>query len=91
MAPSSSAVLFLKATDGAEVEHRWTVLIFMLRILMLIEKKKLAKSFSRVQFFATLWTVGHQDPLSMTILQVRILEWVAMPFSRGFSRPRDRT
>ena len=25
------------------------------------------------------------------ILQVAILEWVAMPFSRGSSRPRDRT
>ena len=25
------------------------------------------------------------------ILQARILEWVAMPFSRGFSTPRDRT
>ena len=25
------------------------------------------------------------------ILQVRILEWVAMPFSRGSSRPRDRS
>ena len=25
------------------------------------------------------------------ILQTRILEWVAVPFSRGFSRPRDRT
>ena len=25
------------------------------------------------------------------ILQVRILEWVAMPFSRGSSRPRDQT
>ena len=24
------------------------------------------------------------------ILQARILEWVAIPFSRGFSRPRDR-
>ena len=24
-------------------------------------------------------------------LQARILEWVAMPFSRGSSRPRDRT
>ena len=24
------------------------------------------------------------------ILQVRILEWVAIPFSRGSSRPRDR-
>ena len=25
------------------------------------------------------------------ILQARILEWVAIPFSRGSSRPRDRT
>ena len=27
----------------------------------------------------------------MGILQARILEWVAMPSSRGSSRPRDRT
>ena len=25
------------------------------------------------------------------ILQARILEWVAIPFSRGFSQPRNRT
>ena len=25
------------------------------------------------------------------ILQTRILKWVSMPFSRGFSQPRDRT
>ena len=25
------------------------------------------------------------------ILQARVLEWVAIPFSRGSSRPRDRT
>ena len=25
------------------------------------------------------------------ILQVRILEWVAFPFSRGSSKPRDQT
>ena len=25
------------------------------------------------------------------ILQARILEWVAFPFPRGFSQPRDRT
>ena len=31
----------------------------------------------------TPWTVACQAPLSMGILQVRILVWVAMPFSRG--------
>ena len=40
---------------------------------------------------ATPWTVSHQAPLSMEILQSRILEWVAMPFSRGSSPLRDQT
>ena len=40
---------------------------------------------------ATLWTVANQAPLSMGILQARILEWVAMPSSRGSSQPRDWT
>ena len=34
------------------------------------------------------------DPMDCTvhgILQARILEWVAFPFSRGSSQPRDRT
>ena len=30
-------------------------------------------------------------PLSMGILQARILQWVAMPSSRGSSQPRDQT
>ena len=47
--------------------------------------------FSRVQLFATLWTVAHQAPLSMGILQARLLEWVAIPFSRGSSQLRDQT
>ena len=36
-------------------------------------------------------TVAHQAPLSMRILQARILEWVAYPFSRESSWPRNRT
>ena len=35
---------------------------------------------SRVQLFVTQWTVARQAPLSMGILQARILEWVAMAF-----------
>ena len=37
--------------------------------------------FNWVQLFATLWTVACQVPLSQT----RILEWVAMPSSKGSS------
>ena len=44
-----------------------------------------------VLLFVTLWTVACQAPLSMGILQARILDWVAFPSSRGSSQPRDRT
>ena len=37
------------------------------------------------------WTVARQVLLSMGILWPRILEWVAMPSSRGSSQPRDQT
>ena len=47
--------------------------------------------FSRVWLFAAQWTVARQAPLSMGILQARILEWVAMSSCRGSSPPRDRT
>ena len=45
--------------------------------------------FSHVWFFVTLWSVAHQTPLYMRILQARILEWVDMPSSRGSSWPSD--
>ena len=43
------------------------------------------KSLYCVQLFATLDCIVHG------ILQTRILEWVAFPFSRGSSQPRDQT
>ena len=47
-----------------------------------------AKSLSHVQLFATPWTVAHQALLSMGILQVGILKWVAMSSSRVSSQTR---
>ena len=34
--------------------------------------------------------IAHQAPLSMGILQARILQSIAMPSSKGSSQPRDR-
>ena len=45
--------------------------------------------FSCVQLWMTLGTVAHQASLSMGILQAKILEWIAMPSSKGSSQPRD--
>ena len=47
-----------------------------------------------VWLFVTPWTVAHQvpqAPLSIRILQARILEWAAMPSFRGSSQTRDWT
>ena len=47
--------------------------------------------FSRVWLSVTPWIAVCQAPLSMGILQARILEWVTMPSSRGSSQPSDPT
>ena len=56
-----------------------------------LEPTCLLSHFGHVQLFVIIWTVAYQAPLSVEILQARILEWVAMPFCRGSSWFRDRT
>ena len=46
--------------------------------------------FSCDWLFVTPWTAASRSSVH-GILQARILEWVAMPSSRGFSWPRDQT
>ena len=57
--------------------------------IMIVNYKWLKWSLKVAQSCPTLC-----DPMDYTvhgILQARILEWVAFPFSRGSSQPRDRT
>ena len=51
------------------------------------------KSLSRVRLFETPWTVACSLSGSSVhgILQARVLEWIAISFSSGSSRPRNRT
>ena len=54
-------------------------------------KKSLGENVCRVLSHSVMsnsvtpWTVTYQAPLSMGIFQARIVEWVAMPSSRGSS------
>ena len=48
--------------------------------------KSESESYSHVLLFVT-----PMDYTDHGTLQARILEWVAVPFSRGFSQPRDQT
>ena len=50
-----------------------------------------SQALSRVWLFVTPWTVACQAPLSMEILQARILECVAISYYRGSSWSRDWT
>ena len=49
------------------------------------------KSLSHVWLFVTPWTCGPPSSSIHGIFQARILEWVAISFSRRSSRPRDWT
>ena len=64
-----------------------------IHVLMLIQNFKIQKVILflcvYVQSFQLWWTVAIQAPLSMGILQARILEWVAMPSSRRSFQPRN--
>ena len=48
-------------------------------------------SMLNIQFFATLWTVACQAPLSMEFSRQEYRSGVAVPFSRASYQPRDQT
>ena len=68
------------------VLHKMDILI----ALPLLNKEVKWKSLSHVWLFATPWTVACQL-LCHEILEVKILEWVSIPFSREPYQPRDWT
>ena len=78
--------IYLYEPNNGILVYSWAVPIRVLwgRLLhMIIMKVNVAQSCQTLC-----------DPVDYTvhgILQARILEWVAIPFSRGFSQPRDRT
>ena len=53
--------------------------------------KQAVLSRSVVSDSAIPWTAAHQVPLSLGILQAKILEWVAIPFSRASTQSRGQT
>ena len=73
------------------VAKSWTQLSDWTELNWRLQRPWMLRSFSHVWFFVTLWTTASQAPLSIRIFQARILEWIAMPSSRGSSWPRDQT
>ena len=67
----------LFTTSGRIKQLWWTLWPTNLKVFAVC----VVSCFSRVQPFVTLWTVAHQAPQSMGILQARILDWIALPSS----------
>ena len=62
------------------------VLMVMMMVMMVMMMCLLVLNrFSHVQLSETPWTVARQAPLSLWVLQARILEWVSIPSSIGSS------
>ena len=67
------------------------VLLYSTRNYIQHHKCVCIQLLSRTRLFVTPRTIAPSGSSVLGILQARILKWVAMPFSRGSSRPRDWT
>ena len=89
--------IFLIVTNQFSVCHLPLHLCSVNIILIAVHAIKRTKTVDNFLYLSSGLTLC--DPMDCTlpgssvlgILQARILEWVAMSFSRGSSRPRDRT
>ena len=80
-------------------QHEWKPLVsFCISLQFVLLAISEVKSLSRVRLFATPWTVAYQAVAYQNcnlsihgIFQARVLQWVAISFSRGSSRPRNLT
>ena len=93
----------LFASGGQSIGASASVSVFPMNIqdwfpigwtgLISLQSKGLSRVFSNTTVqkhqFCTLW--DPMDYIVHGILQTRIWEWVAVPFSRGSSQPRDQT
>ena len=93
---SSKSIIFFGAGLGKKF-HRVSTsqaainsFLVMAITLQLLWFSAVLSHFSCVQLFVAPWTIDHQAPLSMGIFLARILEWAAMPSSKGSSWPRDQ-
>ena len=82
---------YAKAFDCVDHNKLWKILQEMGIpdcIICLLRNHIKVKSLNHVRPFVTPWTVASSVH---GIFQARILEWVAISFSRASSGPRDRT
>ena len=68
-----------------------TTELYTCKWLMLVAQFSSVQSLSSVQLFCDPMDCSPPPSSVQRILQARILEWLAISYSRGFSQPRDPT
>ena len=89
----SLVVRSLTITAEITKENYWSISKTWIDIYECLISYSLVRKWSRSVMSDSLWPVNCSPPSSSVhgFLQARILEWVAISFSRGSSWPRDRT
>ena len=90
--PINTVLHYLRSSESTDLEPRYArpnMGCEHPRILVSLKVKVLVAQL--YQTFCNLMDCSPPDSSDYGILQARILEWVAMPFSRRASQPRDRT
>ena len=96
--PGSYAILFFTESDFTSVTshiHNWVLFLLWFRLFIL---SGVISSLFSSSIFGTYWhgEFIFQCPIILPfhtvrgVLKTRILEWVAIPFSRASSQPRDQ-
>ena len=74
-----------------QAENNSSLSAAILLILNIMVWDVCAQSLSHVRFLVWAGIIAHQASSICRISQARILQWVAISFSRGSSSPRDQT
>ena len=86
----ASGVFFVILIQGTVPFNRWTVPITGFLPFSSIPVNQWSCSVC-VRLFATPWAVAYQAPAFMELSRQEYRRGLLFPFSRGSSRPRDRT
>ena len=80
----TNIVLITEITGYPHLEDKNCFLPYYLTLCTVLSHSAVSDFLQPHELYA-----AHQASLSMGILQTRILEWIAIPASRGSSQPRD--
>ena len=87
--PNSQSFVFISSVEVMISIHRIPVLLCFLVNIWIIFTMNMKVKVKVAQLCPSLW--HPEDYTVHGILQAKILEWVAFPFSRGSSQPRDQS